>query len=189
MVEKDLIIYNLWKYLIQCSPQDIESLPDVPNATRLTEIQGFSQLCQEEMSLIGFCCNGGSAIPKNVSGRHNFNSWNKDKIRIAKSLYKIKHWNIVYGDYFDVENKLATWFIDPPYQNKGKWYRENKIDYSFIGNWCKSRLGEVIVCENVGVDWLDFKFLKDVPFTHFKTEEDLTRKTQEGIWYNLNIGA
>ena len=89
----DTKIIAIWKYLKNASAQDIVKLPDIPNATVLESVDGFSQLCQEEKWLIGFCCNGGSAQPKNVSGRHNFNSWNRDKIRIAHELYKIRSCN------------------------------------------------------------------------------------------------
>ncbi len=184
--DEDATIIRVWKYLQEAKPQDILSLPDVPNATVLETIDGFNQLAQEEKWLIGFCCNGGSAQPKNVSGRHNFNSWNKDKIRIAKDLHKIKHWQIWRSNYLGLGNIKATWFIDPPYQDKGKWYRHHDIDYNQLAEWCKSRNGQVVVCENMGADWLPFRHLKDIPFTHFKTEEDLTKKTAEAIYIQEN---
>jgi hypothetical protein len=186
IIDADEIVIGVWKYLQQTTPKRILSLPDVPNATKLETIDGFSQLCQEEKWLIGFCSNGGSAQPKNVSGRHNFNSWNKDKKRIANSLYKIRHWKILLGDYSDLPNKKGTWFVDSPYQNKGKWYRKNHIDYQKLGEWCKARLGQTIVCENMGADWLPFTHLKDVAFTHFKGEQDYHKKTAEAIYVQDN---
>jgi 16S rRNA G966 N2-methylase RsmD len=182
LIEKDEVIFRVWKYLQNTTSKQIRSLPDVTNATELQTINGFSQLAQEEKWLIGFCSNGGSAVPKNFSGRHNFNSWNKDKNRIAESLCKIKHWVIIYGDYSSISNQKCTWYIDPPYQEKGKWYREHDIDYPKLAKWCKTRKGQVIVCENVEADWLPFDHLKDVHFTHFKTDEDKKKKTAEGIY-------
>ena len=186
IVDIDPVIIAVWRYLQQASPHDIRRLPDVPNATKLSEIEGFTQLAQEEKWLIGFCSNGGSAQPKNVSGRHNFNSWNKDKERIALNLWKIRHWRIVLGDYKDIPNRIATWFIDPPYQEQGKWYKHNNIDYYHLAEWCKSRLGQIIVCENAGADWLPFVPFRDIPFTHFKTKDDLKKRTKEVIWYREN---
>ena len=183
LIEVDPKIYGVWTYLQKASPRDILSLPDVPNATRLDSIMGFKYLSDEEKWLIGFCSNGGSAQPKNVSGRHNFNSWNRDKIRIAKSLHKIKHWLILNKSYLNIENKKATHFIDPPYMDKGKWYKYNDINYTELAEWCKARIGQVMVCENVGAGWLPFKHLKDIHFSHFKTEVDKKRKTAEGLWY------
>ena len=179
-------IVEVWKYLQEASPKDILSLPDVPNATKLVGIDGFNQLSQAEKWLIGFCCNGGSAQPKNVSGRHNFNSWNRDKARISKNLYKIKHWTIVEGNYYDVANEDATWFIDPPYVDKGKWYVNHDINYGELADWCKGRKGQVIVCENAGADWLDFDFLTEIHFSHFKTKEDKKKRTKEVVWYREN---
>lgn len=184
LIEKDSVIVELWHYLQQTTPKRILSLPDVENATELAKIKGFSQLDQAEKILIGFCSNGGSAVPKNFSGRMNFNSWNRDKKRIAESLYKIRHWNVICGDYSSVQNKKATWFVDSPYQKQGKWYRcgSKDIDYVKLGEWCKSRKGQVIVCENMGADWLPFVHLRDIPFTHFKTDQDKKKKTAEAVY-------
>ncbi len=183
LMDVDPIICSIWNYLKSASSVDILSLPDIPNATKLVEVEGFSQLCQEEKWLIGFCCNGGSAQPKNTSGRHNFNSWNKDKIRISKNLGKIRHWSIINDSYETKSNVNATWFIDPPYLEKGKWYKYSQIDYVHLGNWCQSRLGQIIVCEGGNANWLSFQKLTDVPFTHFKNEDDKHRQTSELIWY------
>ena len=75
-----------------------------------------------------------------------------------------------------------TWFVDPPYLVKGTWYKHHAIDYNELADWCKSRLGQVMVCENTNAKWLDFKPLVDIPFTHFKNGNDYHKKTTEGIW-------
>ena len=186
LVEKDFKIYSVWNFLIESATQNgILSLPDVPNQTVLESIDGFSQLSNEEKWLIGFCCNGGSAQPKNKSGKYNFNSWNKDKIRIANNLHKVKHWKIYHSNYFEFNNpkENVTWFIDPPYINKGKWYIENKIDYSFLRWWISTLPGEVIVCENLNNGWIDVEPLAVIPFTHFKENEDYSKRTYEGIYH------
>lgn len=187
--EKDIWIYDIdpviigvWKYLQKASPKDILSLPDVPNATVLESIDGFSQLAQEEKWLIGFCSNGGSAQPKHVSGRHNFNSFNLDKIRISKNLYKIKHWHIVQACYDEILNRDATWFIDSPYIDKGKYYKHNKINYDHLSKWCLSRKGCIIVCEAGSATWMNFRPLREIPFTHYKKGDNKGKKTLELIW-------
>jgi len=39
-------------------------------------------------------------------------------------------------------------------------YGYNKpINYTELGEWSKSRSGQIIVCENVGADWMDFSGL------------------------------
>ena len=40
-----------------------------------------------------------------------------------------------------------------------------------------------MVCENDGADWLDFEFLKEIPFSHWKTEDDKKKRTKEVMWY------
>ena len=187
LFEKDVKVFGVWEYLLQASKQDILSLPDVPNKTVLESIHGFSELSKEEKWLIGFCCNGGSAQPKNVSGNYNFNSWNKDKVRISESLYKISHWKIYNTSYVDIGTQykeLATWFIDPPYEAKGKWYKENKINYPHLRKWIDGLNGQIIVCENIGNTWIDVAPLVEIPFTHFKSSDDYKKKTFEGIYYD-----
>ena len=62
---------------------------------------------------------------------------------------------LVRGSAFSGE---ASWFVDPPYQNQGKHYHygPENVDFAMLGNWCRTRLGQVIVCENEGADWLPF---------------------------------
>lgn len=65
------------------------------------------------------------------------------------------------GSYEDTPNQTATWFIDPPYQIGGHFYKESNknIDFKSLGQWCKTREGQVMVCEKIGADWMDFKLL------------------------------
>lgn len=132
--------------------------------------------------LIGFSINGGSASPKKTaSTKGNFGSgWAKTQKNIAANLHKIRHWDIRCGEYTDIESyhdnsKGATWFIDPPYQDKGKYYRHNKIDFPHLANWCKERAGQVLVCENMGADWLPFQPLKEL-------YGQKNKLTYEAIW-------
>ena len=61
------------------------------------------------------------------------------------------------GSYEDIQNQPATWFIDPPYQKMGFYYKHKDIDYNHLSEWCLSRDGQIIVCENEGADWLPFE--------------------------------
>ena len=178
--EKDVVlvdafdkIVRIWKYLQQAQPEDILRLPDVSNGECIKD--RHKHLCEEERWLIGFCINNASPIPKHTAGRMNFNSWNRDKKRIARDLYKIRHWKIEQGTYKGIENQSATWFIDAPYQVQ-KLYKHNNIDYNHLSEWCKTRGGQAIVCENSNADWLDFKPL-------VKLDGQRT-KTLEMIWTN-----
>ena len=75
---------------------------------------------------------------------------------------------MIQGDYERCEVRgKATWFVDPPYQEAGKHYRHgsSSINYERLAEWCVSRLGQVIVCEAYGADWLPFGLIADVKTT------------------------
>jgi len=174
LVDKYDKVCKVWWYLQQAKPDDILKLPDVENGENISDKHKW--LSDEERWLIGFCINNGSERPKHTAGRMNFNSWFRDKPRIAKDLHKIKHWKIINASYESINNTSASWYIDPPYQKQGKHYLYgNDIDYSLLGKWCKERIGQVIVCENPDATWLDFKPLA--------TMNGQRRATKEVMWY------
>ena len=182
LIDKYDVIIRIWKYLQSTTPNDILKLPDVNNGDELIKINGFTTLLQEEKWLIGFSVNNGSGMPKNVAG--SFNSWYRDKKRIANDLYKIKHWKIYCDSYDSIENIQATWFIDPPYQYGGKYYKHNTIDYKKLSEWCKNRMGQIIVCENSKANWLPFIVLKEMNGQLHKTTEVIYYKNET---YNISI--
>lgn len=163
LVDADEKIVGVWEYLIHVSAAEIMKLPHKIN--HINEVKS----CQESRWLIGFWLNPGSQMPKNVPsawarnplpGRLN-TYWGKGvRERIASQVDKIRHWKIIHGDYTESPNISATWFIDPPYNNdKGRAYIKQVGDYEKLGTWCKTRKGQVLVCENKGANWLPFKFL------------------------------
>jgi 16S rRNA G966 N2-methylase RsmD len=172
LIDKYDVIVNIWKYLIQANQDDILKLP---NMHENDNINKHTLLLEEERNLIGFCINCGSASPKKTVKK--FNSWNKTKNDIANNLYKIRHWKIKQDDYFNINNVKATWYIDPPYQYGGQWYKINNktLNYANLAEWCKKRMGQVIVCENTKATWMDFKPLVEL--------NGQLHKTVESIWY------
>lgn len=87
------------------------------------------------------------------------NSWSASKPYMAGCVTKVKHWEVIEGDYAVAPDVPATWFIDPPYQGDagtGYRYGSSRIDYTALGTWCQSRTGQVIVCEGKGAKWLPF---------------------------------
>ena len=173
LMDKYSVVVELWKWLQKQSRNEILDLPNMEKGDDLRLLD----LPKEAKYLIGFCINRGSVAPKNIAS--GFNNWNEDKIRIADNVFKIKHWEIVQGSYEDLPNENATWFIDPPYEFGGEHYKEStaNIDFGKLGDWCKSRNGQVIVCENTKAQWLDFKPMKDF-FGAYST-------TTEAIWSNM----
>ena len=77
------------------------------------------------------------------------------------------YWDISCGDYTSCPDYEATWFIDPPYRPRpgssgkmtagGYSYRTAALDYDKLADWCLSRKGQVIVCEQMPADWLPFE--------------------------------
>lgn len=87
--------------------------------------------------------------------------WHQELPCLRYWIPKIAHWQLLLGDYSDIPNQSATWFIDPPYNNvAGSTYRTNDVNFQHLAQWSRERLGQVIVCENKGADWLPFKPLR-----------------------------
>jgi hypothetical protein len=148
-------IQAVWKYLIHAAPDDILGLPDMNTGDSLNDM---SQLSQSEKWLIGFCINPASSQPKITASKRT--AWNRYKKVIAGNVPKIKHWCMVPHPYTIAPDIVATWFIDPPYQQAGKYYYGyNQMDFTALGLWCRARHGQIIVCENAGADWMDFDVL------------------------------
>jgi site-specific DNA-adenine methylase len=181
--EKYEVIHGIWKWLInEASPDVILRHKDFYIGQDISQID----LIKEHRDLIGFCINRGSVSPRNVvqkwscqvASKANWASTTAFSLeRIAKLLPEIKHWQIRFGDYKTLPDVEATWFIDPPYQSGGKHYRVSEIDYSGLAEWCKTRKGQVIVCEKTKANWL--------PFTALTKIQGQREKTTEAIWTNL----
>jgi site-specific DNA-adenine methylase len=179
LVEKDEKIASLWQYLINVTPDEIMSLPMVEKGESLNGDK-FSYLSDVQKYLIGFYLNPGSSQPKKSPGK--FCAWTeKNKIKLSKDVEKVKHWQIIHGDYTSAQDLTATWYIDPPYQgNGGQYYRfGNKgFDYESLREWILNRKGQIIVCENTEATWMDFKPLVEI--------QGQKKKTTEVIFYLEN---
>jgi hypothetical protein len=172
LMEKYDKVVEVWKYLLSVSEEHLLSLPDTFDGT-LSECE---ELSTAERYLIGYCLNRGSAVPKQRAGMYS--DWPRNKREIASGLYKIRHWDIRHGDYRELDNIEATWFIDPPYQFGGEYYAlgNGGMDYPSLSEWCGSRNGQVIVCENTKANWMPFRPLKQM--------RGNKHVTTEAIWTN-----
>ena len=66
----------------------------------------------------------------------------------------IKNWSAVLGSYDDCPDIRATWFVDPPYQTPaGRHYPCDFRRHAALGEWCDTRRGMVIACDQQGADW------------------------------------
>ena len=160
--DADPTIVGIWKFLIRATKQDILSLP--------LDYQGVKKLSKSERDFIGFWWRRCGAVPSNqpvpwmLTGKWPHSFWSKEtRERIARQVGEIKHWTcdlLSYEKYGDQE-KLCTWFIDPPYQKEGKRYvfSSEEIDYDELRFWLKQRSGQKIICESMSAAWMDFKKL------------------------------
>lgn len=163
LIDKDPIIAGLWTYLTKVSAAEIMALPEMPEVGDTVDNY---DLPQEAKWLIGFWLNRGSATPKKSrtaysarTDRAQLNWGLKAKERIASQLEHVSGWQVREGTFEDAPDVKATWFIDPPYGDKGKYYRIPFSDFDRLGAWCRERQGMLIACEATGADWLPFEDL------------------------------
>jgi hypothetical protein len=153
------VIINLWKWLQGCTEKDILGIRQM----KLGEcVDDFSWDCKEQKDLVGFIISAAPESPRRMPTRWRTidrpESQGKRLKYIAENLYKIRHWKFVQGSYLLSPDIKATWFIDPPYQVAGKNYKVgNNLDYKALAFWIETRLGQKIVCESLGANWMPFK--------------------------------
>jgi hypothetical protein len=183
LVEAHPIIAELWRYLIGASEADIRALPLVEHVDDLP-----AGTAAGARALVGFAMNAATVLPcrQLSAGRRKmrgmgriFEGWSEAlRHRVASQVQYIRHWQVVEGDYSSAPDISATWFIDPPYNNRAGSYYPCKVgDYDALGAWCRARQGQVIVCENEGADWLPFQ-----PFATLKAGLN-GHGSREVIWY------
>ena len=175
LIDEYEIIVRIWKYLQGCSVNDIMSLPKLKQGETINR-DDFD--CIEQAWLMGFLITNGVATPMLTMSKWGEVVFEKQRSDIAQQLYKIKHWKIQQGKHTDLINEKATWFIDPPYQVGGHKYKHNnkKIDYTELASWCRTRKGQIIVCENTNADWMSFKPMRK--------QNGIVYRTTEAIWSN-----
>ena len=190
LIELDTVICSIWKYLIGATVKDIRQLPSLKREDDLRKIKSLSKV---ERDLLGFAVGEGRSYPGNiVTNRADATGWNvtdsrwrpnntcdRLKFRILENLPRIRHWKVINTSYEKYKvNTEATWFIDPPYQySAGRCYTHNEMNYAKLARFCKTRKGQVIVCEGKGANWL--------PFSSLQTSQRGTwRKLEEKIWVN-----
>lgn len=188
LVEKDKRLAAIWRFLIKATPADVLALPLMELEQTVHDLPPCDPAGKE---LIRAWLQGGAR-----NGKNSFSSMAKNNLarnpntpafwgaacraRIATQVSHIKHWEVIEGDYSLAPDVEATWFIDPPYNNDaGRVYTHHKLDYMRLGNWCQSRQGQVIVCENKGATWLPFRELYT---TANNWNSKMGKRSVEVIW-------
>lgn len=179
LIEKNPRLVDIWHWLQQATEDEIRALPIpfkrgefIPKRTPIPDISP-----KAAKDFLGLMLNQGSHTPKNFIGRFQgcaCVSWNK----VIERLPIIRNWDIRLGDYQDAPDLEATWFIDPPYSGQSLYKYGKDIDYGALAAWCRSRKGQVIVCEAAGATWLPFSPLRENTMSQRKH----SKLRQEAIW-------
>jgi len=178
LLDRDPVIVEIWRWLIQATPEDVLAVGDIPPGGTVDDIDAPPGA----RWLAGFWCNSGTTRPSKTPSKwarvygqncQNWSGWGvKARSRIARWVPKIKHWRAMIGDYTNAPNEAATWFVDPPYQTPaGRYYRHSEIDHAALGRWVLSRRGQVIACDQEGADWLPWNWRRDCKSTKGKSAE------------------
>lgn len=179
----DRRVFELWDWLISLPEGEMRSLP----------LEGpWTDVDPEARTLVNFWLNH-STVARRVDQEPRMGTWARLGTRpnsfwgpvarelVARQLHGIRHWSASSLDYKDLANKEATWFIDPPYQGSPGRVYHHQVDYGELAEWCRTRKGQVVVCENEGADWLPFKPMGKV-LTHASFAKKMQSK--EVIWTN-----
>lgn len=192
LVEKYPVVAGVWRYLIAASHREILQIPIVDAVDDLP-----SWVPQEARWLVGFKLTTAAAGPRKTLSVRNRQArdrgsstagWSAaSRDRCAMQVDYIRHWKVVEGDYFDVDNRVATWFVDPPYQGAGVHYARSSrdIDFDHLAAWCRALRGQVIVCENDGASWLPFRPFKTIRSSGQRG--DGRRESVEVTWENTPV--
>ena len=162
LVEKWGRLASMWKWLVGASREEVLGLPLVGQIPR--EGLDVLDLRPEARTLIGLNL-GFSTHTRNTPGpmalAHQDDGsvqwWNAAKREaLARAVSGMRSWEVVEGDYSAAPDIEATWFVDPPYERKADMYAARVGDYGRLGDWCRGRRGQVVVCEDAGASWLPF---------------------------------
>jgi hypothetical protein len=192
LVERDPVLAATWRYLLTASPSEIRALPlygegwasiddlDLPDGARYLIGLWLNK------GMTGPCKTPSAWMRNPLPGRLQTYWGAGARERIASQVDRIRHWQLIEGDYTAASDIEATWFIDPPYVDTGYRYRfgSRLIDYPALAAWCRGRGGQVMVCEHVGADWLPFHLFMSAKSTAGKRRDGVSK---EALWTNAEL--
>ena len=194
LIEKNPRVASIWEWLISVSEDELMALPGVDTFEHIDET-GWPEGPAREF-LRQWCADAASGVTsrptsmtKQRADKGLFGFFEHSKSRISDNLRHIRHWRVENCDYRKAPDCAATWFIDPPYTRGGEHYpgtgcNTRALDFNALGEWCKARSGDVIVCEGDGADWLPFSVLKMCPPKPASTARVRgTVRRAEMVWY------
>lgn len=153
LIDSDPLVVEMWHTLLRMAPDDVANYPLPKLASRTFDL----------LYLAG-AWSSGSWVRRSRGGDYQITErmagmFPEIRLRMAHVLAQVQgRVRVQHSDYTQAPNREATWFIDPPYQLDGQYYAKNQhnLDFFDLGEWCRSRPGQIIVCESLGADWLDF---------------------------------
>ena len=167
LVEKDRRVSQIWDWLIhEATPESIRQLPELKAGEKSSEFLHIVHAATK----MAFRYKTITVTP--VLERN----WEISKRMMAENLHKVKHWELISGDYAQAPDIKATWFIDPPYKSEpGRGYDcgSSSIDYAGLAEWVLQRKGELICCEGKFGDYLPFQPLLQLPGVAGKLSKEL----------------
>lgn len=175
LIDADERLVDLWHEIQQMTERDVDLIGKQLDGERFTH------------SLLIWMAGSGygtSKLDSHPVTSRMVKDWPTVSVRIKRALQHVKRWTITLGSYVDAPDVEATWFVDPPYQQNGTMagagYRcpAADIDFAHLADWCRSRSGQTIVCEQSPAAWL--------PFHPFATQANAagigTVSRQEVVW-------
>jgi site-specific DNA-adenine methylase len=177
-------VCGTWDYLIRAKPSEIRRLP--VNIEHVDEMAGWPE---EAKWLVGWWMHKCSTRPyirpsawmRKYAPLQDGVYWSEyTRERIAGQVMLIDHWTVECREYSRIPDQRATWFVDAPYDcQQGEHYTHGRrdIEFAHLARWCRTRSGQVIVCEGEQADWMDFR--------PFRITHGQRGHSQEMIWTNM----
>lgn len=166
-VEIDPAVHAAWSSVCGLTPPQIRDYPE----------PAIGEMVTDRWAMLTAGSHGTARSPGHRWTERMARDLRKQK-RLAERLHGYATSSIDYrlGDYRSLPDVEATWFIDPPYQKVRRGYERSGIDYAELAEWCRTRRGQVIVCEQLGADWLPFEPIVEIRGTNNK-------RSTEVAWY------
>lgn len=183
LIDADQFVIDLWRRLLTMTADEVRD-------AILTAAQ------QQRTTEPLLAMNGGSSsierahrqYPESVTDRMRADA-PKLVRRICRVLPYLHKVEPMLGTYADAPDEQATWYIDPPYKPydtlAGALYVHSAagIDFDHLADWCRTRRGQVMVCEQHPADWL--------PFQPFKTSQNGAAQSRsqrlEVLWHRCDM--
>ncbi len=167
-IESNPEVHAAWVKVCSMTPAELASYPEPDVGSRV----------RDRWSMMAAGSHGTAVADSYLWTDRMSRDLAKQKRMAARSVeYASLFIDYRLGDYTEAPDIAATWFVDPPYQNVARGYGRRTIDYTELGDWCRSRLGQVIVCEQEGADWLPFHPLAEIKGT-------TNKRSVEVYWLN-----